>query len=141
MTNEQKKDLKKYLNRVFELTTAKQSLEREYKQKLKEMDSISVPFQEIKASRIKSKVENKAIDLVRLAEDIDLHNVKIEEAKMEIACVIDKLEYKLKNLLRLRYLELKKWREIEYVLCYSEQHIHFLHNKALKEINEFFKRY
>ena len=42
MTDEQKKDLIKYLNRAFILTKIKQRLEREYKQKLKEMDSISV---------------------------------------------------------------------------------------------------
>ncbi len=140
MTDQQKKDLIKYLNRAFKLTKVKQRLEREYKQKLKEMDSISVSCEEIKASRITSKVENKAIDLVSLKKEIDLHNVKIEEVKREIACVIDKLEDDtLKNLLRLRYLEFRKWREVEYILNYSEQHIHRLHNKALKEINKFLK--
>ena len=140
MTDRQKKDLIEYLNRAFKLTKTKQRLEREYKQKLKEMDSISVSCEEIKASRITSKVENKVIDLVSLKKDIDLHNVKIEEVKSEISCVIDKLEDDtLKNLLRLRYLEFRKWREVEYILNYSEQHIHRLHNKALKEINKFLK--
>ena len=140
MTDRQKKDLIEYLNRAFKLTKIKQRLEREYKQKLKEMDSISVSCEEIKVSRITSKVENKAIDLVSLKKDIDLHNVKIEEVKSEISCVIDKLEDDtLKNLLRLRYLEFRKWREVEYILNYSEQHIHRLHNKALKEINKFLK--
>ena len=92
MTDRQKKDLIKYLNRAFKPTKIKQRLEREYKQKLKEIDSISVSCEEIKASSIASKVENKAIDLVSLKKDIDLHNVKIEELKMEISCVIDKLE-------------------------------------------------
>lgn len=140
MSDEQKKDLIKYLNRAFKLTKIKQRLEREYKQKLKEMDSISVSCEEIKASSIASKVENKALDLVSLKKDIDLHNVKIEELKKEIACVIDKLEDDTsKNLLRLRYLEFRKWRDVEYVLNYSEQHIHRLHNKALKEINKVLK--
>lgn len=72
------KEIKKYLNRAYILINRKIVLEREYKQKLKEMDSISVSCEEIKASRITSKVENKALDLVSLKKDIDLHNVKIE---------------------------------------------------------------
>lgn len=135
-----KEECIRFLNRAFELTKIKQRLEREYKQKLKEMDSISVCCEEIKVSSIASKVENKALDLVSLKKDIDLHNVKIEELKKEIACVIDKLEDDTsKNLLRLRYLEFRKWRDVEYVLNYSEQHIHRLHNKALKEINKVLK--
>lgn len=135
MTYRQKKDLIKYLNRVFELTKVKQRLEREYKQKLKEMDSISVSCEEIKASRITSKVENKAIDLVSLKNDIDLHNVKIEEVKREIACIIDKLEDDmLKYLLRLRYLEFRKWEDIMYILNYSRRNVFYKHNEALKEI-------
>ena len=135
MTDRQKKDLIKYLNRAFKPTKIKQRLEREYKQKLKEIDSISVSCEEIKASSIASKVENKAIDLVSLKKDIDLHNVKIEELKMEISCVIDKLEDDtLKNLLRLRYLEFRKWEDIAYILNYTIRHTHRKHNKALKEI-------
>ena len=137
MTDEQKKELIKYLNRAFELTKTKQRLEREYKQKLKEMDSISVSCEEIKVSSIASKVENKSLDLVSLKKDIDLHNVKIEEVKREIDCIIDKLEDDtLKNLLRLRYLEFRKWEDIAYILGYTERHTHRKHNKALKEINK-----
>ena len=137
------KDIKKYLNRAFELTKIKQELEREYKQKLKEMDSISVSCKEIKVSNISSKVENKAIDLVSLKKDIDLHNVKIEELKKEISCVINNLEDDtLKSLLRLRYLEFRKWEDIEYILNYSRRNIFYKYNKALINIDIFInKRY
>ncbi|WP_317366358.1 DUF1492 domain-containing protein [uncultured Tyzzerella sp.] len=135
MLDEKKKNLIRCLNRAFKLTKIKQRLEREYKQKLKEVDIISVPCEEIKASRITSKVENKALDLVSLKKDIDLHNFKIEEVKMEISCVIDKLEDDtLKTLLRLRYLEFRKWGDIMYILHYSRRNVFYRHNEALKEI-------
>lgn len=135
MTDEQKKKLIKYLNKVFELTKIKQRLEREYIQKLKEMDNISISCNEIKVSRTISKVENKALDLVSLKKDIDLHNIKIEEVKREISCVIDKIEDDtLKNLLRLRYLEFRKWEDIAYILNYTKRHIHRKHTEALEEI-------
>ena len=141
MTDEQKKDLIKYLNRAFELTKTKQRLEREYKQKLKEMDSISVSCEEIKASSIASKVENKAIDLVSLKKDIDLHNVKIEEVKREISCIIDKLEDDtLKDLLRLRYLEFRKWEDIMYILNYSRRNVFYKHNEVLKELFKIYNK-
>ena len=140
MEKEKKEKIIKYLNRAYELTKIKQRLEREYNQKLKEMDSISVSWDEIRASSIASKVENKALDLVSLKKDIDLHNLKIQEVKREIACVIDKLEDDtLKNLLRLRYLEFRKWEDIMYILNYSRRYIFKLHNKAIEEISKILK--
>ena len=141
MTDRQKKDLIEYLNRAFKLTKTKQRLEREYKQKLKEMDSISVSCEETKASRITSKVENKDLDLVSLKKDIDLHNVKIEEVKREISCIIDKLEDDtLKDLLRLRYLEFRKWEDIMYILNYSRRNVFYKHNEVLKELFKIYNK-
>lgn len=36
-----------------------------------------------------------------------------------------------KQLLRLRYIEGKKWSDISEEMCYSEQHLHRIHQKAL----------
>ena len=134
------KDIKRYLNRAYKCTRKKEMLEREYKQKQKEVGNISVCYDEIKTNNINSKVENKALELVRLKNDIDLHNVEIDRLRKEIEGIIDKVDDdNLKILLRLRYLEFKKWRTIEHILNYSEQHIHRLHNKALKEVNKILK--
>lgn len=135
MIDRQKNDLIKYLSRVFYMTKTKQRLEREYEQKLEEMDSLSISFEEIKVTRNTSKVENIAIDLISIKNDIDLNNTKMEIVKQEIAFAIDKLEDdELKNLLRLRYIEFKKWRDIAYILRYTVRHTHRKHNKALKEL-------
>lgn len=132
-----KKECIRFLNEAFELTRIKKRLEREYNQKQKEVGNISISNLEIKTNNIISKVENKALNLVSLEEDIDLYNMKIKNAKKDIINIIDKLEDDtLKNLLRFRYLDFRKWEDIAYILGYSNKHIYKLHNKALKKVNK-----
>ena len=115
-------------------------LEREYKQKQKEVGNISVCYDEIKTNNINSKVESKALELIRLKNDIDLHNVEIDRLRKEIEGVIDKVDDdNLKTLLRLRYLEFKKWEDIMYILNYSRANVFILHNKALDKVCEILK--
>ena len=134
---DKQEEIKKYLSRAYTLTKRKGILEREYKQKRKEVGNISISYDEIKSNNNNSMVENKVIELIKLKKDIDVHNIKIDEVKKEISCIIDKLEDEtLRNLLRLRYLEFKKWEDIAYILNYTERHIRRKHNEALKEINK-----
>ena len=134
------KDIKRYLNRAYKCTRKKEMLEREYKQKQREVGNISVCYDETKTNNINSKVENKALELVRLKNDIDLHNVEIDRLRKEIECIIDKVDDdNLKTLLRLRYLEFKKWEDIMYILNYSRANVFILHNKALDKVCEILK--
>ena len=134
------KDIKKYLNRAYELTKTREKLEREYKKKREEVGSISVSNTEIKGNSIVSNVENKAIDLFNLEEKIKSHNIEIDEARKEIADIINQIkEENLTDVLRLRYLEFRKWEDIAYILNYSRANIFILHNKALKKVDEILK--
>ena len=134
------KDIKKYLNRAYELTKTREKLEREYKKKREEVGSISVSNSEIKSNKIISNVENKAIDLFNLEEKIKSHNIEIDEARKEIAAIINQIEEEnLRDVLRLRYLEFRKWEDIAYILNYSRANIFILHNKALKKVDEILK--
>ena len=131
------KDINRYLNRAYWLTQTRDKLEREYEKKQKEVGNISVSNSEIKSNKIISNVENKAIELISLKNNIDLHNIKIEELKKEISCVISRVEDEnLRDLLRLRYLEFRKWEDIAYILKYTVRHTHRKHNRALKEIEK-----
>ena len=134
------KDIKKYLNRAYKCTRKKEMLEREYKQKQREVDNISVCYDEIRTNNINSKVESKALELIKLKNDIDLHNIEIDRLRKEIEGVIDKVDDdNLKTLLRLRYLEFKKWEDIMYILNYSRANVFILHNKALDKVCEILK--
>ena len=134
------KDIKKYLNRAYWLTQTRDKLEREYEKKQKEVGNISVSNSEIKSNKIVSNVENKAIDLFNLEEKIKSHNIEIDEARKEIADIINQIEEEnLRDVLRLRYLEFRKWEDIAYILHYSRANIFILHNKALKKVDEILK--
>ena len=134
------KDIKKYLNRAYWLTQTRDKLEREYEKKQKEVGNISVSNSEIKSNKIVSNVENKAIDLFNLEEKIKSHNIEIDEARKEIADIINQIEEEnLIDVLRLRYLEFRKWEDIAYILHYSRANIFILHNKALKKVDEILK--
>ena len=115
-------------------------LEREYKQKQREVDNISVCYDEIRTNNINSKVESKALELIKLKNDIDLHNIEIDRFRKEIEGVIDKVDDdNLKTLLRLRYLEFKKWEDIMYILNYSRRNVFYARDKALKEVEKVLK--
>ena len=131
------KDIKKYLNRVYWLTQTRDKLEREYEKKQKEVGNISVSNSEIKSNKIISNVENKAIDLFNLEEKIKSHNIEIDEARKEIADIINQIEEEnLRDVLRLRYLEFRKWEDIAYILHYSSRHTRRKHNEALREVEK-----
>lgn len=135
MANIQKKDLKKYLNRVFVLTKLKNNLVREYNQKKKDMDSISICLEGIKTNTHISKVENKALELLKLEENINFYSDEINKARCEILDIINYLEdERYKQLIRLRYLDFKKWDDIACILGYSNKHIYKLHNKVLQKL-------
>ena len=90
---------------------------------------------EIKSNKIVSNVENKAIELISLKNNIDLHNIKIEELKKEISCVISRVEDEnLRDLLRLRYLEFRKWEDIAYILHYSRRNVFYARDRALRKV-------
>lgn len=131
-------EVKYYLNQVYRIEKMLKMLEREYNQKVKEIDNISISNSEIKLISVSSKVENKVIELLALENDIKECKIKKEVAIDEISKVIDKIEDEvLKKLLKLRYLEFRKWDSIAEILNYSEQHTHRLHNKALKIIDKY----
>ena len=131
-------EVKYYLNQVYRIEKMLKMLEREYNQKVKEIDNISISNSEIKLISVSSKVENKVIELLALENDIKECKIKKEVAIDEISKVIDKVDDEtLKKLLKLRYLEFRKWDSIAEILNYSEQHTHRLHNKALKIIDKY----
>lgn len=133
-------EVKYYLNQVYRIEKMLKMLEREYNQKVKEIDNISISNSEIKLNSIASKVENKVIELLALENDIKECNIKKEVAIDEISRVIDKVDDEtLKKLLKLRYLEFKKWEDIMYILNYSRRNVFYAHNKALKEVNKILK--
>ena len=85
-----------------------------------------------------SDIIDKMIDLeAEINADID----RLVDLKREIMTVIKRVENpEYQTLLELRYLCFKTWEHIAVTLGFSIQHIHRLHDAALKSVNHFFER-
>jgi len=84
-----------------------------------------------------SDIIDKMIDLeAEINDDID----HLVDLKREIVAAIKRVENpEYQTLLELRYLCFKTWEHIAVALGYSIQHIHRLHDAALKKITPFLK--
>ena len=81
---------------------------------------------------------NRQIDFERECAQCSLKRIEeLEKQKEEIYKMIlsiEKPEYKM--ILHKRYIQGKKWEEIEEDLHYASQHVHRLHKKAIMEIHK-----
>lgn len=59
---------------------------------------------------------------------------KLADEEIEINDMISKLELNEQKLIRLRYIDCKKWEDICYVMNYSWMQIHRLHGKILAKL-------
>ena len=73
--------------------------------------------------------ENAKCSLKRI-EELE----KKKEEMLKIIRLIDKPEYK--QILHKRYIQGKRWEDIELELNYAEQHIHRLHKQAIVEVHK-----
>lgn len=81
---------------------------------------------------------NRELDFERESVKYSLKRIEELEKKKEeiykIISSINKPEYK--QILHKRYIQGKKWEDIERELNYAEQHIHRLHKQAVVEVHK-----
>lgn len=61
---------------------------------------------------------------------------RLAEEELEINSLIDKLDIREQKLIRLRYIDCKKWEDICYIMNYSWMHIHRLHGSILAKLED-----
>jgi len=82
-----------------------------------------------------SKMEDCIIKIIDLEEELksDIERlINLKKEIMEVIRAVPNIEYQ--TLLEKRYLCFITWEQISVDMCYSIQHIHRMHSKALKEI-------
>lgn len=123
------------LKKIYKYNKMINMLENELKLKRKEIDNINIAYSEIKSKIINSLAEEKALKIVELEEEIKDLKVKRDKAIFEVRKIINKLEDEnLVKLLELRYVDCMKWGDIAEIMGYSDKHIFYIRNKALKKI-------
>ena len=123
------------LNKVHKYNKKISILEKELKLKRKEIDMINITYGEIKSKIINSLAEEKALKIVELEEELKDLKAKRDKAIVEVREIINKLEDEnLIKLMELRYVDCLKWEDIAEIMGYSDKHIFYVRNKALKKI-------
>ncbi len=96
----------------------------------------SIHAERVSGKKQISSMENAIVKLIDLEQEINKDIDRLVDLKRNITKVIGKInkqEYQL--LLELRYLNYKTWEEIAETMNYSWRNIHYIHSKALKDVD------
>ncbi|MDE6357917.1 MAG: hypothetical protein K2L15_04940 [Eubacteriales bacterium] len=128
------------LNIIRECNKMISILEKELKQKRKEIDAFNTTYNEIRANIINSMTEHKVLSIIKLEEDIQSYKEKRDKAIVEIREIINKLDDEIhRKLLELRYIDCMDWKDITEIIGYSKRYTLKKHAKALKKISKILK--
>ena len=129
-----KEELKEYIETKREIKIIEEKIEylESKKTSIKSMIIDDMPKPEPEQDRLVQL-------LIQIEELIELYNEKqsnLIKQQTKIENCIDKLDNALeRNIMRLRYLESKKWEKICVEVNYSWENVHRIHRKILSKIN------
>lgn len=101
-------------------------------------ESITAEIKEVTTFSLtpSNKIENCAIELVSIEEDIKKEIQELRNDLILVKEVIDLLtDETLRTLMDARYIRQMSWEEIAVMLFYTRRRVLQLHNKALQEIS------
>ena len=128
-----KEELKEYIETKREIKIIEEKIEylESKKTSIKSMTIDDMPKPEPEQDRLVQL-------LIQIEELIELYNEKqsnLIKQQTKIENCIDKLDSSLeRNIMRLRYLESKKWEKICVEVNYSWENVHRIHRKILSKI-------
>ena len=97
---------------------------------------ITTTFSDMPKGGERQTMDDAIVKYLEIADNLNAKIVEAVQIKIEVEACIDAIEDgRLRAVLRLRYINLKKWEVICYKNNYSWQHIHRLHIFALEAIN------
>lgn len=130
---------KQYLQQAYLLDEKINSRLRELEQ-LRRLEAsvqgVDLTRERVQCSRrFRSQVENIAQKIIDLEQRINSEIDRLLELKLEIRKVIESVDNETEQLLlRLRYIEYKRWDEIAEIMGYSKRQATRLHGYALQKI-------
>lgn len=130
---------KQYLQQAYLLDEKINSRLRELEQ-LRRLEAsvqgVDLTRERVQCSRrFRSQVENIAQKIIDLEQRINSEIDRLLELKLEIRKVIESVDNETEQLLlRLRYIEYKRWYEIAEIMGYSKRQVTRLHGYALQKI-------
>jgi hypothetical protein len=137
-TRGQSMSIKEFLNQAFYLDRLIQSNVDELERLRAVAESISSPdlsTERVQGGEPSDKVGNTVVKIVDLEREIQNEIDRYVQAKRDIRRVIDGVDKpKLKLILQERYLNFKKWEQIQEIVEITDlRYLFRLHNVALEE--------
>ena len=133
---------KDYLQMYKEAERQVQDLRAEYLEQMEQIDNIrsslggdGLP----RSGDVYKKVEAQAVKLAEKAEELLQAEADALALRQEIFRMVQRVPGDPGEVLRERYVNLRKWREIADVLGYSEENCFALHRKGLDMVEEVIK--
>ena len=130
---------KEYLRQYKDAERDVQKLRAEYLEQMEQVNNIrsslggdGLP----RSGDIYKKVEAQAVKLAEKAEELLQAEADALALRQEIFRVVQRIPGDPGDVLRERYVNLRKWREIADVLGYSEENCFALHRKGLDIVEE-----
>lgn len=131
---------KQYLQQAFRLNEQINSRLSELEQ-LRSLEAsvqgIDLTRERVQCSRrFGSQVESIANKIIDLEQRINSEIERLLELKIEIRKVLESVENETEQLLlRLRYIEYKRWEEIADIIGYEERQVYRIHGAALQKLS------
>lgn len=129
-------EVKEWLDQVFTVDKELKAL-NELRQKsfsLATKTTSSMNSEGLSSSSSNSK-EDAVIKYISVANEIEQKIKELASLKCDIYFAISQInDATLRTVLIYRYIELKKWKDIEKLMSYSERQLNRLHSKALYQI-------
>lgn len=128
--------VKKYLNRAYWINRIIESNMRElYALKSSSIQGAKFDTGSVSGGQLPDTTQSAVSKIIELEERINSDIDKFVGIKLEIREAIDLCsDLKFQLLLRLRYLEFKRWDEIAATMGYDVRQIYRLHSDALKDL-------
>ena len=127
--------MKDKLNRIVALNKIIES-------KLRQLDQLKATYYGLRSivddvtgvrgTNISKPTENAAVKLMALSEESNRDIDTLVDLKEKAAAGIQRLDWKYRVIMELRYMECLSWAEIADKLGYCRQHVNRCHGEALK---------
>lgn len=118
------------------------SLNQLIESKLRQLEQLKATYYDLKSivddvtgvrgTNISKPTENAAVKLMALSEEINRDIDTLVDLKEKAAAGIQRLDWKYRVIMELRYMECLSWAEIADKLGYCRQHVNRCHGEALK---------
>ena len=134
---------RQYLEQYKEAERIVQSIKAEYIEQMEQIDSIrsalggdGLP----RSGEVSKKVEAQAVRLAEKAEELLQAEADALAIRQEVFRTVQRVPGSPGDVLRERYINLRKWEDISEILGYTERNCYNLRDKGLAIVEEIIRR-